>query len=755
MPNNGTATVNAASEWNADVAQVVPLTQQQGGAFKGEGGIEYAQVLRVEPSVGVIPGKAFISIRNVSASKEDDAGAVILNPSSATAFTKLKHWSRIKIMCRGSCVFIGNLMKRRETIQGQSLLLEYWDDRWLLNKLYLRGALVWDRAASSLKWLTKYDPRVNPDGMANCTEVTIGDAGFKGTCYAFTELAEQATDAHTYHSDQDKNRGVGVAIRWTAEKWMSYLRLFALVAKNVEATVPIYEQDGILDQNKMLWPPFTFSGNTEDLTMKRALPDINFRGQSILRALETTMQVSGEYSYTVDYQTGNGKSILVANAMTTNSADKLELTLQTSGAAGDPKVIHDGVYETDASELATASVIDGQTPAIEASFIYTQANNVSTVNQNHATDTIYPAWTSDEEYKFAKIIVEALDVNGKRIMLTDENGNRTALTPKSDIAIQIARMTYPKVFKAFHVRGTALGTILNGAPASQGGTAKFTSWPRITSFKALIENQLQPYFETSSSGVARGRIRLDIRIELTSVAAATVGAFHDVTFNSGLRVTDDGLIWLDGLTDDIGGNDNIYTGTFKAWADAENINHASYPKLKKIRINAAIRHDTRISGYSHIVKYDPNKIGPEVDPSVMPQSGNKTDLLQAYVHNPSAFREEHQKNSTPCVAEGFQVTNADGTGLAKLEVPLTKILHQDDAQLEDAAKRKLKAKGRIRKSFRFDSPGIRLDFKAGHYLWKVRRHPDAQEIEVNAPIEKVVLDFENQRSSVMGENFVA
>jgi hypothetical protein len=744
MPSFSVSSIAAISEMDA-----IPGIAK---AISTDAAFEYAEVIRVEQSVGIDPGKAWIVIRNV-ASVDEAAGSIILNDGSVISEKTLKYYSRVRITARGDTVFVGSLYKRRENIQAQSVTFEYWDDRYLLQKIPLRGALVYDSEAATVKWLTRYSPHFNPNGMRNCTQVgaaELGIAGFSGSAYVFTELAEQGDAATSPYQliGNESNRSAGVALFWTPDRVCSYLRLFASI--DLSNDNPFHARAGQprLDSTKLLWPEFTFSGSgDEDDFCKSKVGDMNFTGKTVLNAIVQALTVTGEYDLGVQYDGGEIPS-LIAVATSSLSANKKELTLQISGAASGMDKIYDGVVETNAADVCTGVAVDGQPPLIESEFQYTQADSVHNITGD-SSDHLFPAWTGDEEYFFMRIIVKGEDAFGRRI----KNSDGTLLATYSTAALQMARITYPKVFRAFHLRGSNLDTILDGVNGALQG------FERITSFKALWDRQLQPYFEEESgvNKVRRGRIRLDIRVQLTSVQASSNGIYHDVPFNNGLRITDDGLIWFDGLTDDIG-IDNIYTGLLRntALTDPALLSHSAYPKLKRIKLNAAIYHDTRVSNSEALGVFNPHKVAAVLDESVLPSHGNGEGTLLGYVLNPEGFREEHQVNSSPCHTNAFLVANGGGNDNAVigLATPVNHVLHSDAEELRKYAKRKLKDMSKLKKSFKFDLIGIRPDILAGDYIQKVLVTPSGAEFPVNGVADKVVHDFETQKTSVIGSGGV-
>ena len=219
------------------------------------------------------------------------------------------------------------------------------------------------------------------------------------------------------------------------------------------------------------------------------------------------------------------------------------------------KTIYDGIAETDASELCTGVLVEGAAPKIESEFVY---------SAGRFSDALALGWTMPEQNGFLQIISTGKDLSGN-----DLPGGVNGSMKNTKAALQAAHASFPRVFRALQIQGSGLVSILNGV----GG--KFTNYPVLLDFKTPLSEQLQPYFE--NSGVQRGRLRVPIRIQVSDITVADQvdpPTYHDVTFNCGLRISDDGLLWFDGLSDDIAGVDNIYTGTLALYDGTESAGDA-------------------------------------------------------------------------------------------------------------------------------------------------------------------------------------
>jgi hypothetical protein len=722
MPAFAELDTSSNVELSAAGAVVTSLASNAGGNC-----FDYAQVLRVEHSGGIIPGKAFISVRNLAA--PDENGHVTLQTAGPLAANSLKFWSRIKITSNGATIFVGALMKRRDSIGGNSVLLEYWDDRWLLSKIPVRGCLVYDNYTQSVKFLPRYICRTNPGGYKNCTRA---GSGGNSDFYVFCEIPERAkqTLCNDQNVGEDDSAAAGEAIYWTPERFLKYLQAIATYAPP-----SCYSGSwAALDTSKLNWT--AAACQFQDGTIRRMMPDITFQGQRVLGAISRTLDVTGEYQIGMDYSNGSpsnlgfyvrDKAVASGNLVSPNSGSARRIiNLQRAGAASDVKTIYDGVAETDASELCTGVLVEGAAPKIESEFIF---------SAGRYSDALSQPWSAQEQAGFLKIISTGKDLNGN-----DLPGGTNGSLKNTKQALQAARACFPKVFRALQIQGTGLATILNGV----GG--KYTNYPALLDFKVPLSEQLQPYFE--STGVQRGRLRIPIRIQVSDINTTdqtSTPVYHDVTFNSGLRITDDGLLWFDGLSDDLAGIDNIYSGNLALY-DGTNL-----PVLRYIKINCAVPHDTRTSASLDIFRdgADPDAIRDQIDESL---NGVYGPSLQHYVLSHDSFQEEHQVNSSPALSGSFQTSDGNQPPkLTTLTTPVNAIIYTDASQLRAHAQRQQKDVARFKRTSSWKLPGIRIDYAIGDFIDRIVFQGVVGEYKIDAALEHIVLDFEKQETVLRPE----
>lgn len=742
----------------------------------GGGAFEFAEVLEIRLSTGVTPSKAIISFR--SASAPDEKARVTMNKNGLDPET-LKYWSRVNIKYNGQFIFIGNLMKRRESTDAEAVVFEYWDDRQFLARMPLRGCYVYQSYANApgVKYLERYVPFVNPDGRKNCCRTAKDN-----NAYVFTSLSELLTQTLT--SDQpvldDSGSAPGQSILWTPERFLSYL----CAAANANPPAVYKGTWCQIDSNKLVWD--SSSIQFQSGTMRNMMPPISFLGKRMLEAIQVTLDVSGEYGMHLDLSNGTTSYLEFHPRTAALASAPKSIFLQRSGSATDIKTAYKGSAETDASDTTAGTLVLGNPPEIESKFscIVNILNGRSFVDESEST--LLPAWTrvgdstgnttqnekATEEYGFLQIIKTGFSVklvNGaytpdKALPGSTDNGDGTSSLAHTKQALNFARQSFAKPFRCFQIRAGQDSAPLTGI--LNGFNGKYQNYPVLLDFKTPLHEQLQPYFDSAAiAGPIRGLLRIPIRI---SVQGKNDTAYHDVIYNNGLRIESDGLIWFDGLTDDIPDDDSlIYDGSILKYTGAPDSsgNPTDIPLLKNIRINCAVQHDTRVlfgvdvfgnqtlTTSVNIVP-DPNNILQQLDPSLQLANGPAT---QHIVVSPHGFREEHQVASEPALSGSFQTTDG-GTppNLTPLTVPRNLIMYEEQNQLLAAAYRRHKDKAQFARTFKWSLPGIRIDLLPGQFLHSVAlKDPDGtnggdRDYITDAVIDSVKIDFVKPDSEIEG-----
>ena len=697
----------------------------------------FAEVLDITYSGDVmIPSKMTVCVHALDYYAETE---VITLKNSMYAPQKINGLARVWARVGDETIFIGRLVKRTEVAGGDYINLEFWDERHFLNCLPVKGALVWDMGGNAVKFIPRFESHFNAGGYRNCTIATVN--GIAGKNYVFTSLAEEATYGHDDDNVGNDEEGIvsGTAIAWTPARALQFLWLMT------KFSAPAYNKAAWATLNSS-WIDFPFpsfgSPGAMD-TMNKKLQDMNCNGKTIANAMSMALEASGDWGFKVEYQ--KDKSVFgfypltAADALINPATDPgITLTFKRTGKAEDIRTVHEGKVETDYTKFRPSLHIESAPPIVESSF-----------TTEEPAVTLLPDWNRtgvfNEEYNFMNIIVFAKGGNGEALKRSDGNPYVPA-TDKQKL-IQLARTAYPKVFRAFKSsdpNNVFMLGILNGY------ANKYVDAPMLTNLRKLFGNdQLQPYFETTA--LKRGKLRIPVRVRVKRYGAAD---YADVLYNSGIRFEPDGLIYFDGLTDDINNGYSLYTGLFSTCISLDPT-HATYPKLNNIMVNMAVYLDCRQSAISKVKDNDPNNVLNEIDKDITNGDGNGVNYMQHYILNNTGYREEHQVASYPIASSAMPSWDKEKKTVSYLKyyetTGLSRILKTDTTDLNNAALRRMKDHARVQRKQEWELIGIRLEFKAGQFV-KQATIIDASETQnylINAPINEVKYDFKNQRTSLL------
>jgi hypothetical protein len=686
----------------------------------------HAQVLKYVDRAGLLASEVVVSIRNIF--DKDETGAITLDPDTYFAITKMKMDSRVRLKYDGETIANLYLTNRKDTGSQNQILLTFKDCRVKLAKHPVRGALVRDPYTGQVIWSPRHIPRANPNGGENCTRASID--GFPGECFVYTPSCDMNTGGTNPDDTKDdpKLYPPGVSIPWTPYRKMCYWHAYSLF--NPGAAYPNFIK---LDTDEIDW--FTPSSGSGE--MNRKMADTSFHGTYLLQAIYKTLDIAGEVGLYI-FHTSEKSFIAFHSRVPSEDADAdVTLNLQRVGNVSDLKTIYDFVAEVDSEETVTGIVVDGDTAKIESEFYW---------NLNSDTSTLIPAWT-DAEFTLFKTVIKGngtyaqapktpddAQVYSGKWDLYDGTGGLPKIFAKSKQALQLARSIYQKVYRAFKIPGdtsTAGGAAVAGKLS--GVANKFGAIDALSVNRAIDDVQLQPFFDTDADQKNnRGKLRVPTLVKTKKAG----GEWSVAPYNNGLRSEADGLIYLDGLTDDLAGDDNIYTGSLGL--DPDNV------VLKEIKINAYIQHDARINGFTDLFWNsgqgdsstnpfpDPNNIKDMINPNASNQAKRKG--MQHYVFAPEAFREEHQVNSRP---QG--------------ETAVSRVLHTDQSQIQANAVRRLRDKARFKKMMWFALPGIRTEFRAGMMMGKIDFKGTGQggSYKIGQSMKEVAYDFENDNKTVI------
>ena len=725
MSAYGTAPVTA----NVERTAVTPTVKINGGL------LPWASCSEINHSAGITPTKAIITI----AGNFDLSTNVTLNGVSFG----FKNGARCEVREGDILSFVGFLQKRRDVGQGNQVRWEAWDAvRVLLSKIRVRGALVWDKADSTTKFLTRFEARTNPKGAKNCIPVKI--AGINGLVPVFSAHAEQ-TAAYDDRTD-DEAMTEGVVGSWTPAKFARYLAAVANLAPGVIAGTNTRNWRYLKSDALAKWDPAscdfvgTAAGST-DSTMHKKMPDQSFRGQTILAALIRTLEIGGTYGLGVTFgesSSGGAKANVSFYVKDSSYAtSKIDLFLQRGGDVSNINSVVDFELEEDCSEVAETVIADGAVRKLETTIQATPTfgTNAWTASAN---DTARPGWDSDEQTAF-QLIIKGDGTNAYRVtQIPDKSRGETWCTgsslnnsavatdigAKTSAALALARQYLPRVWKTIIIDSEKLFT--TGPLAGVGSAFSDTStYPYLKVRRPVLAELLQPFVDDNNKIT---RDHFPIRIQIKKSAD---DPWQDVKFNSGLEVKADGSIHLHGLTDDISTSDdeNIYDGSLVS--DPENVTP------RHIKITLATVFDHRVEGIA-------DGTSGQIDGSIRDALGGGA---VHYVDSPDAWREEHQYSSEVTSATLYPAEDGQG-GTSSL----TRKLRDDSAAAQGHAQRRLSSQKWQRRMSSWAMSGIRNEFKVGMYIEKVKVSGQSGDVDyvVQAPIEELTFSYMNQMTNIGG-----
>jgi len=621
-----------------------------------------AQVLDLTYFAEITPSRARILVLN---SKGEAPVPFAFNTFRAD---KLPRFSRVQLSLYGETIFLGLLTAVHREASG-ALVLTYDDDRILLAGTPLRGGYAMDvmNGGENIFWYSSFAPIFNPKGASNLYRAT------ESAPPVFRRLANRSLPG------------------WTPALICEYLRYYLTTITPMQG---LGLQTAYLDwpEGSLTFPDAAGEG------MNAEAPEIEARGQSVLKILCHALEIGGTREVTLSYR-GDGISQIEFFSRQAPADEKAARTIyiQTAGeVAGNVLGAEDVEGTEEAEKLATEVLVDGAVKTTEMQLEYDRGAP--------AAATIVPVAEQDADF----LVVLAATTKG---------------TDTRRAAIRAARQKYPLAFAAFRLvkdsNEAAAGAVV--LEAALGGIASVLH--PIT--RAPMNEQLT---KTNTDGIPYP-LRAQIKSDLGSGAE-----WHDVTSNLGLFLDDEGNICLFGLSDDKAEQvfDLLYEGPTGQPIKLENYDPGdedTFPYYRPIRLNVALPQNARTTATAGIrAGDDPNEISDRVDPGVR---------LQHYVLAPRSFRHETRVASQPYSGSGSMTdTPTDETGKATQH-----------------AKKRLKDIGRLGQQLPVTLIGCRTDLRAGTFVGKVvlkdGAGADAGEIAVNAPLGQVVVDFSAAQKTIV------
>lgn len=780
---------NSTVEWSAYKPKV----------YIGEvGGIqqyyENLHCLRIEYSGGINPSKAYLrETSSLDATRQEQRPNKTLTPSWF-----YRHGSRVMIKdVVGDVeriIFLGSLHQRQDSASSDVAWTAI-DDRDLLAKIPVRGALVRDNDGS-IKYISRFNCQTNPGGMWNCTA-----AEYNGLLYPVFSPNAYYGKNYEEPNEQFDNPLVnnGNIIPWTPRRFLQYLQLLANISES-DGIDGVYADSGwrslancsrlkfLADSVSMI----DSSNIPNDIfdPLNRKMPDVNFQGKNLLIALNDTLTTVGTHGLNLLINQAGYSEVSFyqkfpviseptnelddsGNEVPSEPVGKI-LKLQRRGSASIPgsNTIYDFQVFEDSTNSCESVLVEGQPVYLETELNY----NPDAIS----TSSLKPAWTEDEEIAFLYMIngsstATSVGDGYAKIPLTQWNekaaysvfnasnftsANGEAFPGSSELkpwvqartqaAVALARATFPRVFKCFYIDSQYL-------PALAGYNDVFSDtskYPVLDYKRPILPEQLQ-YMLTSQDSTDNVyewlKSNYPVRVQVKKEADEQ---FHDSTYQSGIRVSGDGLIWLDSICESINGTDEcVYDESILA--------NPLGCVMKRIKINAAMPLDHRVSGYQTIKNINQryateDNIGSSEFVATYNQLLGQDAYTLRYIDSRGSYNEFHQVDSTPCSSLNYI------QGQSEVEIPISRILpngeERDDATYY--ALKRLITERTVKKVSSFKVVGIRYDYSIGDWILNITGivSPDVTDAtfadttiySINAPVENITLDFEAQSTNIGG-----
>ena len=710
--------------------------------------VDWVTVTAIEDSTGILPSRALLRL---GSNQYDDEAPVTLNRFDYG----FKRGARIEIFHEDEILFLGNLLKRRDTDDGDgsTVVWEAVDDRWLLSKIPLRGCLVYDPTDNVVKFIPRYVPRTNPRGKWNCIVVNVGSG--IGHYPVFTWTSDVGKSYESPVEAFDPLAAVGEATAWTPRRFLQYLQLYATLDPARLSGTGGKSWRSLHNSRRLVWDTDSLQISGQDSQtqfdpLDRKMPDVAFRGEKVLGAIDKTLKAAGTHGLRIQYTalsptSWRSRVQFYPKGYTGLRDDEVRrkvIPLQRSGSPVDINTAFAFNMHEDADEIAEAVLVEGAPVQVETSITFT---NPTASDYAATSDGLKPAWTRAQETAFLQGInggagpgpgtyAKYPSVQGSTTLdLTADGGGspaRALAFARTEAAQALLRQCYPTVFRAFYADSAQI-TALFGLDAQYLGVDEY---PLLLTARQIYDEQLQFALERVSglfSGDSRIQKNFPVRIEVWGAADS---AYHDVAFTKGLQQDGNSLIWLDGLADPVSGEpDSIIDGDLIT--DPLNV------VLKKIRMNVAMPMDHRVLGYAEV----DNSVS-ELDPGLATDLGGPP---LDYIDSPDAYHEKHQFDSSPAAFAKFYA------GENVVTTPLNRLLPPGSEQphAEYAARRRLDVSRFPKRQSSWQMIGIRPEFRAGDWIDKVKmvNAVDSEsDFDINAPIETVTYDFIDQRTVLGG-----
>ena len=744
--------------------------------------------LNVESTFGKTPGKASF--------KWGDPTMDITGPITLNARGLWQYGGRVVVVDDSDDKFdiyhLGQLLRRHDQGLANQLLLTSIDDRHWLNRIPVRGCLVYDALSTpNYKFIRRFDPRMNPEGYWNMTFVYVPALDDYMPVFApkasigYTYQIASQLWAPVYGTVTDSN--VGQIYPWTPRWAMFYWWFLTQLSPSsgVQGICADYPAGpdywrSLVNCTRLNWTKTGMGpsvmvgadpayGGTDPLD--RNMPDTSFKTLTILGAVSKTLDVAGTHDLqlTLD-STDNTPDTCISTvnfmpiswaAVITGTTTILSIPLVRGGQLATSDTAFDFDVRESADEVCEVALVEAANIHEESFITYTPTGDGPLLN----------GWTSAEVTAFKQILYGAANgavapgdqfcifpssVNQNApdtipaidIWLTaDGNEGRPLIFRNTPDALSFAWKFYPRVYRAFRLDSNMLQDVPGGGSTflTQGSDGRFANqyqYPVLNCIRPILPTQLQFFMNNlASSGSSNlsdwTKNRLPIRMEILTYDPNSVSEsqWYELPHAPQIKVDGEGLIWIDGVHDENNIFSCIYQGKLMAPGNIWSV------AMKAFKLNVAYPLDERVIGTFGLQ-------GDETSVFTADYNAQLGGPMLAYADNRQSWHEDHQNNSSPTAANDSGVSGADG--------PQTRLLPPGDESpfASQAAQRLLYNNKLPTRDSVFRVIGIRPEIIPGLWVDKVliinSANPDDTNYVMNSALNSVTWDFIAQETLING-----
>lgn len=765
------------------------------------------ECISVELNAGIVPSKAVIrwtpaAILNPAEEESPTTLDVYVDPDTGDS-TKENHGSRVVIRSGESTIFAGHLLMRSDSGVADTVLWTAYDDREIMTKIPVRGAVVRDDFGLTAKFLPRYEAHTNPNGYWNCIGWTCDIAGHPLNGKIVPVFASRGHIKVSYESPDNAftdTLSVSEVTAWTPRRFLTYLYLIAHMPKGAMDGIPSDSKvwRSLLPKRSTVDPLFDWSydsikdmvgldaGESGTDPLDRKMADMRFQGNALLQAISDTLTTAGTHdimftaqgSFDVvgggDDQVGvfNGKATTLVEmfevgktATMNNQTTYSAIPLMRSGRPSDlPNVntAYDFQLSEDSTNTRMSCMVEGDVIRTETRVTI---DNGLLKGWSPAEETAFKQviWgdtsSSTSGLKYAKYPT-GLNLTNSEIpafstwATADGTGGKELAYAYSAEAVQLARRLFPRVFRAFYIDSAdaEISAALDGFADKFADTSEF---PQGQIVRPVLPNQLQYQLaDLSAGGGVENSLgaQLPIRVTVKNVQPNATEEWVDAGWTSA-SMLGEGLFLID-LAEQLDSTPQcIYSGHLYRTGDGLPLNTLDCA-LKDLRINLAMPMDHRVYGYQDTAsKFSSGGISDWLYVNANYAESTGGEFLQ-YIDSGSTYREEHQVDSYP-------VDDDPLLGVINRILPPG----SEASNAQYAAQRRLYQSQRINRLSSWKMVGIRPEWKIGQWITQVDQIAVGtggtigfigNPYKINAPIRSLVFDFHEQDTTIgglIGESF--